>query len=156
MNSRMQPLEQLPIEVRRRIDIILCDIDDTLTTEGRLLAASYAALERLQQAGLRLLPITGRPAGWCDHMARMWPIDGIVGENGAFYFRYDHVAKRMIRVYWSSADRRAADRRRLAELEAQILAEIPTSAVAKTSKLCPPPRSSASWRCSRQPVPRPK
>jgi HAD superfamily hydrolase (TIGR01484 family) len=130
MSGRMQPLEQLPVEARRGIEIVLCDIDDTLTTEGRLLAASYAALERLQKAGLRVLPITGRPAGWCDHMARMWPIDGIVGENGAFYFRCDHAAKRMIRVYWSGADQRAADRRRLAELEARILAEVPESAVA--------------------------
>jgi len=126
----MQPLAQLPVETRRRLDMVLCDIDDTLTTAGRLPAVSYAALERLQQAGLRVLPITGRPAGWCDHMARMWPIDGIVGENGAFYFRYDHTARRMVRVYWRSADQRAADRRRLTELQARIIAEVPGCAVA--------------------------
>jgi HAD superfamily hydrolase (TIGR01484 family) len=134
MSDRMQPLELLPVGVRRRIEIVLCDIDDTLTTDGRLLAASYSSLEKLQQAGLLVLPITGRPAGWCDHMARMWPIDGVVGENGAFYFRYDRAAKRMIRIYWLSADRRAADRQRLAELEARILSEIPASAVASDQR----------------------
>ena len=36
-----------------------------------------------------VVPITGRPAGWCDHIARMWPVDAVVGENGAFYFCYD-------------------------------------------------------------------
>ena len=130
MSEVLQPLTRLSVAARRRIEVVLCDIDDTLTTEGRLLAASYGALERLQQAGLLVLPITGRPAGWCDHMARMWPIDGVVGENGAFYFRYDRGAKRMVRAYWLSAERRAADRRRLAELEERILSEVPGSAVA--------------------------
>ena len=130
----MRPLEQLSAEARRGIEIVLCDIDDTLTTEGRLLAVSYAALESLQQAGLRVLPITGRPAGWCDHMARMWPVDGIVGENGAFYFRYDRAAKRMTRVYWSSAEQRAADRQELSKLEARILTEVPGSAVASDQR----------------------
>ena len=130
MSETLQPLERMPAEVRRRIAVVLCDIDDTLTTQGRLLAASYSSLERLQQAGLLVLPITGRPAGWCDHMARMWPIDGVVGENGAFYFRYDHGTKRMVRAYWLSASQRAADRERLTELEARILQEVPGSAVA--------------------------
>jgi HAD superfamily hydrolase (TIGR01484 family) len=129
VTARMQPLDALPAETRRRIEIVLCDIDDTLTTNGRLLAASYVALEKLQRAGLIVLPITGRPAGWCDHIARMWPVDGVVGENGAFYFRYDHAARRMTRVYWLSAEQRAADRRRLAELERRILSEVPASAV---------------------------
>jgi len=134
MSEPMQPLERLSADARQGIEVVLCDIDDTLTTDGRLLAVSYSALERLQQAGLLVLPITGRPAGWCDHMARMWPIDGIVGENGAFYFRYDHTAKRMIRAYWSSADQRAADRQRLAELEVRILSEIPACAVASDQR----------------------
>ena len=68
---------------------MLADIDDTLTTHGKLTAAAYAALERLQRAGKLVIPITGRPAGWCDHIARMWPVDAVVGENGAFYMRYD-------------------------------------------------------------------
>jgi len=134
MSETLQPLERLPAKVRRCIEVVLCDIDDTLTTEGRLLAASYSSLEKLQQAGLLVLPITGRPAGWCDHMARMWPIDGVVGENGAFYFRYDQGAKRMVRVYWLSAARRAADRERLAQLEARILQEVPASAVASDQR----------------------
>jgi len=62
------------------------DIDDTLTTDGKLLAESYAALWRLHKAGLKVIPVTGRPAGWCDLIAREWPADGVVGENGAFAF----------------------------------------------------------------------
>ena len=58
---------------------MLTDIDDTLTTDGRLPADAYAALERLEQAGILVVPITGRPAGWCDHIARMWPARAVVG-----------------------------------------------------------------------------
>ena len=65
---------------------VCLDIDDTLSTEGKLEAEAYSALWKLKQAGLVVVPITGRPAGWCDHFARFWPIDAIVGENGAFTF----------------------------------------------------------------------
>ena len=60
---------------------VLTDIDDTLTTHGRLTPRAYAALARLQDAGRLVVPITGRPAGWCDHIARMWPVDGVVAEE---------------------------------------------------------------------------
>ncbi len=134
MSEGMQPLDSLPSEVRRCVKTVLCDIDDTLTTRGRLIAASYSALERLREAGLIVLPITGRPAGWCDHIARMWPVDGVVGENGAFYFRYDHAARRMLRAFWLSAEERAANRRRLDELEARILSAVPESALASDQR----------------------
>ena len=82
----MRPLADFCPESRAGIRGVLFDIDDTLTTEGRLTASAYAAVEALKNAGFIVVPITGRPAGWCDHIARMWPIDGVVGENGAFYF----------------------------------------------------------------------
>ena len=85
----LRPLADMPLSARRRIRGVLADIDDTLSTHGRLTAAAYAALERLRAAGKLVIPITGRPAGWCDHIARMWPVDAVVGENGAFYMRHD-------------------------------------------------------------------
>ena len=78
----MKPIGEIPQSVKTNIRYILADIDDTLTIAGRLPAAVFAAMERVQKAGIRLIPITGRPAGWCDHIARMWPVAGIVGENG--------------------------------------------------------------------------
>jgi len=126
----MRPLHEFPAADRARIRYVLSDIDDTLTTGGRLPAAAYAALERLHGVGLRVVPITGRPAGWCDHIARMWPVDGVVGENGAFYFRYDAPARRMVRRYWKDAAARTADRARLEVLRDRILAEVPGTAVA--------------------------
>lgn len=65
---------------------VCLDIDDTLSTDGKLTAQAYAALWSLKEAGYWVVPVTGRPAGWCDLIARFWPVDAVVGENGAFVF----------------------------------------------------------------------
>ncbi len=126
----MQSFRHFPAALKSRILYVLTDIDDTLTVEGRLPAVSLAAMEDLQAAGIRVIPITGRPAGWCDHMARMWPVDGLVGENGAFYFVYDAHKRRMQRSYWKTEAERREDRRRLAGLEKTIPARVPGCRVA--------------------------
>jgi HAD superfamily hydrolase (TIGR01484 family) len=82
----MQPIARLTEAQARRVRYVLMDIDDTLTREGKLLSSSYAALWKLKEAGLVVIPVTGRPAGWCDLIAREWPVDGVVGENGALAF----------------------------------------------------------------------
>jgi HAD superfamily hydrolase (TIGR01484 family) len=125
----MQPLAEFPVKERRAVRGVLCDLDGTLTTGGRLTAEAYGAMERLQQAGLQVVPITGRPAGWCDHIARMWPIDAVVGENGAFYFRYDHAQRAMKRRYVDDDATRAACRERLAAIAREIVREVPGAAV---------------------------
>ena len=121
----MKPIVKMPKAIKKRIRYILADIDDTLTLKGRLPAAVFAAMERVQTAGIRMIPITGRPAGWCDHIARMWPVDGIVGENGAFYFYYDDRQRKMNRRYFKAQEQRSADRDRLASLKIEILKKIP-------------------------------
>ncbi len=126
----MRPLAEFALAPRKRIRGVLFDIDDTLTTGGRLTAAAYAAMENLHGAGLLAIPITGRPAGWCDHIARMWPVDAVVGENGAFYFRYDAGARKMMRRYAADGEQRAAARGRLAAIRDRILQEVPGCAVA--------------------------
>lgn len=62
------------------------DLDDTLLDHGALTEAAYAALFRLREAGLRLIACTGRPAGWAEVIARQWPIDAAIAENGAIAF----------------------------------------------------------------------
>ena len=126
----MKPLADYSQNSLRKIRFVLTDIDDTLTENGLLPAASYQALERLQKAGKKVIPITGRPAGWCDHIARIWPVDGIVGENGAFYFVYDTVKRKMKRRFWKTENERAADRKKLGQLRKQILATVEGCAVA--------------------------
>ena len=123
----MKPIAQLPVN---RILGVFCDIDDTLTTDGHLTAAAYAALDALKTAGKLVIPITGRPAGWCDHIARMWPVDAVVGENGAFYFQYDRHARKLIKRFRDDEAVRAANRARLATVRALILKQVPGAGVA--------------------------
>jgi HAD superfamily hydrolase (TIGR01484 family) len=125
----MESFDRFPGSAKKRIRYVLTDIDDTLTFKGRLPAVVFAAMDRLQQAGIRVVPITGRPAGWCDHIARMWPVDAVVGENGAFYFHYDEPAKKMVRRYWKTERERLRDQDRLEQLKAEILAGVPGSGV---------------------------
>lgn len=126
----MRTLDSLAPPVAAKIRFVLSDIDDTITTEGRLTAAAYLALERLTAAGITVIPITGRPAGWCDHIARMWPVYGVVGENGAFYYRYDHLAHKMLGHYWANPDHLASSRKRLDALAGSILQAVPGCALA--------------------------
>lgn len=126
----MLALADIPLRIVQDMRALLLDIDDTLTTEGRLTASAYAALERAHAAGLLVVPITGRPAGWCDHIARMWPVDAVVGENGAFYFRYDRTRRRLLKRFLVDDATRASQRVRLARIGDRILAEVPGTALA--------------------------
>src|SRR2546421_6454837 len=121
----MKPLAQLHT---RGIEAVLLDIDETLTTSGKLTAQAYAALEALHHVGMRVVPVTGRPAGWCDHIARMWPVDAVVGENGAFYFWFadGKLGKRFI----DDPPTRARRRAELQEISKTILRQVPGAAIA--------------------------
>jgi len=127
---RMKPLDQLSSADAQRVRYVLTDIDDTVTTDGRLTAGAYRALEQLDQAGILVIPITGRPAGWCDHIARMWPVFAVVGENGAFYMRYDRSARKMITHHWAEQASRQLNRIKLNQLSEEILKSVPGSALA--------------------------
>ena len=129
-DSTPRPLADFPAAELAAVEGVFADIDETLTTEGRLTAEAYGALERLHEAGLLVVPVTGRPAGWCDHIARMWPVDAVVGENGAFYFRYDRAAHKLVKRFLADAAERRANRRRLAALEREILAAVPGAGLA--------------------------
>jgi len=122
----MRPLQELRDPGRLRG--LLFDIDETLTTEGKLTAEAYAAMERLKRAGKLLVPITGRPAGWCDHIARMWPVDAVVGENGAFYFCLSE--GKLHKKFQDNNKIRTLNRNRLAAIGARILEQVPGCALA--------------------------
>ena len=138
----MRPLAECPRERLAGVRVVLTDIDDTLTTDGRLEATAYAALERLHAGGLLVIPVTGRPAGWCDHIARMWPVDAVVGENGAFWFRMGSESRvrvegqtrgsdpRLLKRYVAGDEERARRAARLGEIAGRILREVPGSALA--------------------------
>lgn len=106
------------------IRYLLTDVDDTLTDEGQLLPATYEALYRLAQAGIHVIPVTGGCAGWCDQMIRLWPVDAVIGESGAFYYTRD-TRRHVTRHDWlPEADFRRHQQRLLLVAE-QIVNELP-------------------------------
>jgi HAD superfamily hydrolase (TIGR01484 family) len=112
----------------RGIRVVLTDIDGTLTQDGRLPAESYDRLWRLKEAGLHVIPVTGRPAGWCELIARLWPVHGVVGENGAFFFSLKkHRMQRHFRL--SRAERRES-RAGLRTIRQEVLEKVPGAAIA--------------------------
>ena len=121
----MKPLSELDA---RDVRVVLFDIDDTLTTAGKLTAQAYEALEALQRSGRRTVAVTGRPAGFCDQVARLWPVDAVVGENGGFYFWFS--GGKLHREYREANDIRAQNRQRLAAIGRAVAAAVPGCAVA--------------------------
>ena len=130
--SRLEPrpLEQWPAQLSGRLEGVFCDIDDTLTHDGRLVPEAFAALSALRSQGLKVVPVTGRPGGWVDQIARLWPVDGVVGENGGLWMWLDEQTGRLERRFAQSEDDRAANRERLTRLGEQILARVPGAALA--------------------------
>ena len=121
-SDTMLPIQDMTPAQARAVRFVLMDIDDTLTTEGKLGAEAYTALWKLGEAGLRVVPITGRPAGWCDLIAREWPVDGVVGENGAFVF-WEAGGRRLQSITHPNAVRNDAPA--LSRALARCLAEVP-------------------------------
>ena len=126
----MRPLTELTAEELQTLSVVFCDIDDTITTDGRLSASAYQALERLQEAEIRVVPVTGRPAGWCDLIARLWPVDAVVGENGAFYFRYDRQQKKMVTRFVQDEAERRQNRARLEAIREEVLSSVEGAGIA--------------------------
>lgn len=81
---RMIPWAHATKDELKNVKGVCLDIDETLSTRGKLTAEAFSALWKLKDSGFVVVPVTGRPAGWCDHIARFWPVDAVVGENGAF------------------------------------------------------------------------
>jgi HAD superfamily hydrolase (TIGR01484 family) len=78
----VKPLSALTAAEARSLRGVLFDLDDTLLDHGKLTEAAYSALFRLREAGLELYVVTGRPVTWVRLAARLFPLDGGVGENG--------------------------------------------------------------------------
>jgi HAD superfamily hydrolase (TIGR01484 family) len=107
---------------------IFCDVDDTLTHDGVLVPAAYEAIARARDAGLRVVPVTGRPAGWAAVIAATWPVDAAIAENGAVYFRRD--GRVVTARYWQSDAEREAARPKLETIRDAVLTHVPRARLA--------------------------
>lgn len=125
--NRMKNLNQFNTNTQPKIKYLLTDIDDTLTTDGQLPACAYESLWKLHDSGIKVIPITGRPAGWCEMIARFWPVAGVVGENGGFYFRYSK--QKMNRWFFADEKIIQDNKLKLKNIETEILSKVSGCAV---------------------------
>jgi len=123
-------IHRIDMEIARDFEGLLFDIDDTFTTHGKIPACACQALWTLKDSGLKVVPITGRPAGWCDHIARMWPVDAVVGDNGAFYFWCAEPAGKLQKRFLDPAPVRREKRLQLLQIEQEVLRSVPGTAIA--------------------------
>jgi HAD superfamily hydrolase (TIGR01484 family) len=130
MKPGPRPIRDIPQSRCAGLRLLFTDLDDTMTEGGLLPASSFECLWALAAAGVRAVVVTGRPAGWCDHIARMWPVAAVVGENGALVYAYDRERRRMDRAYLIPEAERLEGQRRLARIRERVLREVPACAIA--------------------------
>ncbi len=124
-----RPIGDLSQNDAEGIRFVLFDIDDTITEKGLLPEESFSTLWALRRAGVLAIPVTGRPAGWCDLIARQWPVAGVVGENGAFAFYIRE--GRLERLFHPAAPSPDLSRERLRQLASRAIAAVPGLRLAK-------------------------
>jgi hypothetical protein len=119
----MRPLATMPREEAARIEALLFDLDDTVLTHGRLTREAFDAICDLADAGLTLVAVTGRPAGWGEIVARQWPVEGVVAENGAVLLHREGAG--VVRDLRLTGTALAASRARLAQIVAKVRSAVP-------------------------------
>jgi len=140
----MRPLSHWPAEARPALLGVFTDIDDTLTTDGAITADALQALADLKVAGLHVIPITGRPAGWSEPFAATWPVDAIVAENGAVALLHGELnenglqplskkRQQLSKIYQQDAATRTTNYARMQEVLAHIEREVPGARCATDS-----------------------
>ncbi|NQZ02707.1 MAG: HAD family phosphatase [Bdellovibrionales bacterium] len=121
----MKDLKELP---QKKWSCVFTDIDGTLTDEGRIGPKTYEALWRLSDAGVHVVPVTGRPAGWCEMIARTWPVHSVIGENGAFYFSLQ--GSSMNRTFLVDPNLQKSKDEKFEAIKEDVFEKVPGAAVA--------------------------
>ena len=137
----MQELSTWAASDRRAITGVFTDIDDTLTTEGAITADALQALADLKAAGLHVIPITGRPVGWSEPFALVWPVDAIVAENGAVALLsgkkglspISHGQILLSKRYQQDEPTRLANYTRMQQVAARVVREVPGAVISQDS-----------------------
>lgn len=107
-----------------RVRAVFSDVDGTLTTAGKLTGPVLRSLERLRDAGVKVVLVTGRPAGFGECFLRTLPVAAVIAENGGLYFAWDG-RQRLKKVYAQGFTQRRSNRRRLWQEVRRAMARVP-------------------------------
>jgi hypothetical protein len=112
---------------------VFTDIDDTLTTSGAITSDAFQALLALKANGFMVIPITGRPVGWCLPFSATWPVDAIVAENGAVALLKNSTTIQNNKIYQQDLATRQLNFEQMQRIAQRVLKEIPGTVMAKDS-----------------------
>jgi HAD superfamily hydrolase (TIGR01484 family) len=123
----------LPLaELRGPVKALFSDIDGTLTSQGRIEGATYVALEKLGEAGIPVVLVTGRPAGWGQAFMTVAPVAAVVSENGGLTFVRE--GRRLRKLYGVPPATLPEWRRRMLECASEISRRVPGARLSADSK----------------------
>lgn len=129
--GRPAPLADWPAAARAGVRGLMTDIDDTLTRDGAIEPVALQALHDLAAAGVPVVAVTGRPAGWSEPFAMAWPVRAIVAENGAVALLRQ--GSRLEMRFAQDAATRAHNAQRLRAVASQVLRQVPGAQLARDS-----------------------
>ncbi|MBP6633429.1 MAG: HAD family phosphatase [Kofleriaceae bacterium] len=114
------------------VKVLFSDVDGTMTTDGRVDAATYAALEQLGAAGVPVVFVTGRPAAFGLAFMTMTHVAAVVTENGGVTFVRD--GRKVTKLYGVPPATLPEWRRRMHEAAHEVTAKIPGARLASDCK----------------------
>jgi len=119
-------------ELRGPVRALFSDVDGTMTTGERIDASTYEALERLGEAGIPVIMVTGRPAGFGFAFMKMTPVLACVAENGGVTFVRE--GRKVIKHYGVPAASLPEWRRRMSDAAVDVMSKVPGARLSSDSK----------------------
>lgn len=119
-------------ELRGPVRALFSDVDGTMTTGERVEAATYEALERLGEAGIPVIMVTGRPAGFGFAFMKMTPVLACIAENGGVTFVRE--GRKVVKHYGVPAASLPEWRRRMQDAAMDVMSKVPGARFSSDSK----------------------
>jgi hypothetical protein len=119
-------------ELRGPVRALFSDVDGTMTTGEHIEAATYAALERLGEAGVPVIMVTGRPAGFGQAFMKMTPVLACVAENGGVTFVRD--GRKLHKQYGVPPASLPEWRRRMNDVAVDVMQKVPGARLSSDSR----------------------
>ncbi len=119
-------------ELRGPVRALFSDVDGTMTTGERIEASTFAALERLGDAGIPVIMVTGRPAGYGQAFMKMTSVLACVSENGGVTFVRE--GRKLVKQYGVPPASLPEWRRRMHDIANEVKKAIPGARLSSDSK----------------------
>jgi HAD superfamily hydrolase (TIGR01484 family) len=119
-------------ELRGTVRALFSDVDGTMTTDDRIEAATYQALERLGESGVPVIMVTGRSAGFAHAAMKMTPVPVVVSENGGVTFVRD--GRKLHKIYGVPPASLPEWRRRMNDVAVDVMTKVPGVRLSSDSK----------------------